>query len=95
MGFLLGQVERFVQDGTKYAQTLGESGSDELHKTISIRRVRTPEVVRAFRLELDKPVIEYRRSAVAEDGAALWCDIRIMAEDAYLGVYCRRWEYIT
>ena len=21
---------------------------------------------------------------------ALWCDIRIMAEDAYLGVYCRR-----
>ena len=22
---------------------------------------------------------------------ALWCDIRVMAEDAYLGVYCRRW----
>ena len=22
---------------------------------------------------------------------ALWCDVRIMEEDAYLGVYCRRW----
>ena len=22
---------------------------------------------------------------------ALWCDIRVMAEDAYMGVYCRRW----
>ena len=22
---------------------------------------------------------------------AIWCDVRIMAEDAYFGVYCRRW----
>jgi enoyl-CoA hydratase len=22
---------------------------------------------------------------------ALWCDFRVMQEDAYLGVYCRRW----
>ena len=22
---------------------------------------------------------------------ALWCDMRIMEEDAYFGVYCRRW----
>jgi enoyl-CoA hydratase len=22
---------------------------------------------------------------------ALWCDIRVMAESAYFGVYCRRW----
>src|SRR5258708_5273181 len=22
---------------------------------------------------------------------AMWCDIRVMAKDAYLGVYCRRW----
>jgi len=22
---------------------------------------------------------------------ALWCDFRVMAKDAYLGVYCRRW----
>jgi enoyl-CoA hydratase len=22
---------------------------------------------------------------------ALWCDVRVMAADAYFGVYCRRW----
>jgi enoyl-CoA hydratase/carnithine racemase len=22
---------------------------------------------------------------------ALWCDFRVMQEDAYFGVYCRRW----
>ena len=22
---------------------------------------------------------------------ALWCDVRIMEEDAYIGVFCRRW----
>jgi enoyl-CoA hydratase len=22
---------------------------------------------------------------------ALWCDFRVMAQDAYFGVYCRRW----
>ena len=22
---------------------------------------------------------------------ALWCDIRVMAQDAYFGIYCRRW----
>jgi enoyl-CoA hydratase len=22
---------------------------------------------------------------------ALWCDLRVMEEDAYMGVYCRRW----
>ena len=22
---------------------------------------------------------------------ALWCDLRVMAESAYIGVYCRRW----
>ena len=22
---------------------------------------------------------------------ALWCDCRVLAEDAYFGVYCRRW----
>jgi enoyl-CoA hydratase len=45
------------------------------------------------RLELSKPVIGAIEGPAVAGGMelALWCDIRIMAEDAYLGVYCRRW----
>ena len=45
------------------------------------------------RLELDKPVIAAVAGPAVAGGMelALWCDIRIMEEGAYLGVYCRRW----
>jgi len=45
------------------------------------------------RLELDKPVIAAVAGPAVAGGMelALWCDIRVMQEDAYLGVYCRRW----
>src|ERR1700733_6962691 len=45
------------------------------------------------RLELDKPVIAAVAGPAVAGGMelALWCDIRVMEEDAYLGVYCRRW----
>src|SRR5215207_9133437 len=45
------------------------------------------------RLELTKPVIAAVEGAAVAGGMelALWCDIRVMAEDAYFGVYCRRW----
>jgi enoyl-CoA hydratase len=45
------------------------------------------------RLELSKPVIAAVAGAAVAGGMelALWCDIRIMEEDAYFGVYCRRW----
>src|ERR1700730_12034725 len=45
------------------------------------------------RLELDKPVIAAVAGPAVAGGMelALWCDIRVMQEDAYFGVYCRRW----
>src|SRR5689334_24877072 len=45
------------------------------------------------RLELDKPVIAAVEGPAVAGGMelALWCDFRVMAEDAYFGVYCRRW----
>lgn len=45
------------------------------------------------RLELSKPVIAAVEGPAVAGGMelALWCDIRVMAENAYFGVYCRRW----
>lgn len=45
------------------------------------------------RLELSKPVIAAVEGPAVAGGmeVALWCDIRVMASDAYFGVYCRRW----
>lgn len=44
------------------------------------------------RLRLGKPVIAAVAGAAVAGGLelALWCDLRVMEEDAYLGVYCRR-----
>ena len=44
------------------------------------------------RLLLSKPVIAAVEGAAVAGGMelALWCDLRVMAEDAYFGVYCRR-----
>jgi enoyl-CoA hydratase len=45
------------------------------------------------RLELSKPVIAAVAGPAVAGGMelALWCDLRVMEEDAYMGVYCRRW----
>lgn len=44
------------------------------------------------RLQLRKPVIASIEGAAVAGGMelALWCDLRVMAEDAYMGVFCRR-----
>ncbi|MGH6814713.1 MAG: crotonase/enoyl-CoA hydratase family protein [Hyphomicrobiaceae bacterium] len=45
------------------------------------------------RLELSKPVVAAVEGPAVAGGMelALWCDVRVMAESAYFGVYCRRW----
>ena len=45
------------------------------------------------RLVLDKPVIAAIAGPAVAGGfeIALWCDLRVMEESAYFGVYCRRW----
>lgn len=45
------------------------------------------------RLELSKPVIAAIEGPAVAGGMelALWCDMRVMGEGAFMGVYCRRW----
>lgn len=45
------------------------------------------------RLELSKPVLAAVAGPAVAGGMelALWCDIRVMEETAFMGVYCRRW----
>jgi enoyl-CoA hydratase len=58
----------------------------------------TPEEARPLgpmgpsRLLLSKPVIAAVSGAALAGGMelALWCDMRVMEQDAYFGVYCRR-----
>ncbi|BCH25806.1 crotonase/enoyl-CoA hydratase family protein [Mesorhizobium sp. L-8-3] len=45
------------------------------------------------RLLLSKPVIGAISGPAVAGGMelALWCDLRVMEQSAYMGVYCRRW----
>ena len=57
------------------------------------RREIPPGPMGPTRLELSKPVIAAVAGPAVAGGMelALWCDFRVMEEDAYMGVYCRRW----
>jgi enoyl-CoA hydratase len=53
---------------------------------------RPPGPMGPSRLLLSKPVVAAVSGAAVAGGMelALWCDLRVMEEDAYFGVYCRR-----
>jgi enoyl-CoA hydratase len=54
--------------------------------------LQAPGPMGPSRLQLSKPVIAAICGAAVAGGMelALWCDLRVMEEDAYMGVFCRR-----
>ncbi len=81
----------------KYAATLEDGAVDALDIPRDARGDNGSAIPRGplgpSRLELDKPVIAAIAGPAVAGGMelGLWCDFRVMQEDAYFGVYCRRW----
>jgi enoyl-CoA hydratase len=76
---------------------LAASGADIWLNKLSYPRLgyagTPPGPLGPSRLELSKPVIAAVSGAAVAGGMelALWCDMRVMEESAFFGVYCRRW----
>ncbi|MDP3886936.1 crotonase/enoyl-CoA hydratase family protein [Hydrogenophaga sp.] len=76
--------------GARLAASGGSGGLDQLDFDANDPRALGP--MGPSRLRLSKPVIAAVSGAAVAGGMelALWCDLRVMEEDAYFGVYCRR-----
>ena len=76
---------------------LSSSGGDAWLNDLTYPRLgyagTPPGPLGPSRLELSKPVIAAVAGPAVAGGMelALWCDMRIMEESAFFGVYCRRW----
>jgi enoyl-CoA hydratase len=80
-----------LQVGARMAQQAGGAGVlSDLDFEATDARPLGP--MGPSRLLLSKPVIAAVSGAAVAGGMelALWCDLRVMEEDAYFGVYCRR-----
>lgn len=77
----------------KYASTQSGDGPFSKLDFPANKSAPSPAPMGPSRLELSKPVIAAIEGPAVAGGMelALWCDIRIMTESAYMGVYCRRW----
>jgi len=79
----------------KHAAAVSNSGSAiETHPYPADERAPLPRApMGPTRLVLDKPVIAAVAGPAVAGGfeIALWCDLRVMEQSAYFGVYCRRW----
>ncbi|MFQ5953770.1 MAG: crotonase/enoyl-CoA hydratase family protein [Kiloniellales bacterium] len=71
----------------------GDTWLNRLHFPDDAQAPLPPGPLGPSRLELTKPTIAAVAGPAVAGGMelALWCDIRVMEEDAYFGVYCRRW----
>ncbi len=104
-GALDGAFQDFQRDATLDVAVLTGAGGTfcsgaDLHAIASDDPSRWPRVEEGAnaplgptRRRLDKPVIAAVEGHAVAGGLelALWCDLRVFARDAVVGVFCRRW----
>ncbi|UYV36066.1 crotonase/enoyl-CoA hydratase family protein [Rhodobacteraceae bacterium D3-12] len=90
-GWDLKQVDGLGGPGGVEALNFPEAGADGPQSGSGAGHLRGP--MGPSRMELSKPVIAAIEGAAVAGGMelAIWADMRVMAETAFMGVFCRRW----